>query len=179
MTPDTTLVDAFLPAKHFTVAKRDVGDVQFVCLHSTEGALGSSARAVASWWAGTSSPTTSAHFICGDDGTYQCVHEMDIAYAAGATGNHLGIHIELVGRRSNGLSDWQEHESTLDNAARLVADIAQRWQLPVVLLGPADLASGSLGVTTHEDVSKAWAQSDHTDCGRELADYIVTRAALL
>jgi hypothetical protein len=179
VTPDSALVAEAIQARHFTVAKRDVGDVHFVCLHSTEGPLGSSAKNVALWWGGKSSPQTSANYICGDDGVYQSVNEMDVAYAAGATGNHLGLHIELVGCRANSLGEWQAHPMTLDNAARLVADVCSRWNLPCVLLDSADLVSGRLGITTHEDVSKAWAQSTHTDCGRELADYIVTRAAML
>jgi hypothetical protein len=53
----------------------------------------------------------------------------------------------------------------LSRSAALVADLCQRYGVPVVLLGVDELQAGAAGITTHAAVSRAWGRSDHYDPG--------------
>jgi N-acetyl-anhydromuramyl-L-alanine amidase AmpD len=177
MTPDSPVVSDFIPARHLTVAARAPRDIQFVVLHSMEnGGYWGDAASVGRWWHGPGAPQTSAHYGVDPEGSVQYVQECDMAWAAGHHGNALGVHIELAGRAAWPVDEWPV--STIDNAARLLADVCTRNEIPCVLLDAAALLAGTRGVTTHAEVSKAWKESDHVDPGA-VAEEVVRRAGLL
>lgn len=178
MTPDSPLASDFIPARHYSVTPGR--EVHFVVLHQTEcSPAAGSARNVARWFGGPAAPQASAHYVLDEAECFQLVREEDAAWHAGHTGNRYGIGIEMCGWTKDGADVWDQHPSTADRAARLLADICQRLGLPCVMLDAAALVRGDRGVTTHAEVSKAWAESDHHDPSAYLADQVITRAALL
>ena len=55
--------------------------------------------------------------------------------------------------------------SMLDRSTTLAADICKRYGIPVVWLNPADLLAGKRGITSHNNVSKAFKKGSHWDPG--------------
>lgn len=53
----------------------------------------------------------------------------------------------------------------LRRTARLVAQAALAYDVPLKFLHPDDLRQGRRGITTHANVSKAFGQSTHWDPG--------------
>jgi hypothetical protein len=51
----------------------------------------------------------------------------------------------------------------LRRAAWLTAELCLAYDLPLVLLTPADLRAGKRGIATHAAVTAAFGQSTHTD----------------
>lgn len=149
--------------------------IDLVVLHTAEVAETlTSAEAVAGFF---SNPGTypsgkprqvSAHYCVDADSIVQCVPDRDVAFAApGANAN--GIQIELSGFARQTSVDWGDDFSrkTLARAAGLVARILRENSIPCAYVDWVTLKrGGARGITTHDDVSKAWRQSDHTDPGK-------------
>ena len=175
---DSSIASEFIPARHFTVATGR--EIHFVVLHQCEcSPVAGAARNVARWFGGPAAPQASAHYVLDDGECFQMVSEADSAWHAGHTANRYGLGIEIAGWTKDGADVWDQHPGTVDRSSRLVADICQRLGLPCVMLDAAALVAGEKGVTTHAAISKAWAETDHTDPSPYLADQIVTRAAML
>lgn len=123
------------------------------------------ARRCAAWFANPDSEV-SAHYCVDDETIIQCVAEGDIAWHARG-GNSHSIGVELAGSARQVAGDWADDYSlaVLDRAARLVAEIALRHDVPVRRLGPVGLQNGQRGITGHGDVSQAFRKSDHWDPG--------------
>jgi N-acetyl-anhydromuramyl-L-alanine amidase AmpD len=81
--------------------------------------------------------------------------------------NRGSIGVELCDPQKGAASRWQDadHQAMLALAAQLVREIADRWDVPLVRLSPADLRAGKRGITGHVDVAKAFGQTDHSDPG--------------
>lgn len=124
------------------------------------------AKAVAQWFAGPNAPQASAHFNVDDAEIWQSVKEHDVAWAAPGA-NKQGIHIEHAGYASQSAAQWADpySEAMLVQSARLVADLCARHSVPIQFLPAVDLLTGTRGITTHLEVSRAWHLSDHTDPG--------------
>lgn len=155
----------WLPARYFRVG-RLAGPPSLIVLHSTEGPIRpGAARAVASWWHGASSPKTSAHYTVDGDEVWQSVAEADTAWAAGARGNRLGIHVELVGYALR--TDWSSGDGcrVLERARALCRHISERTGISWAALCPDGLIAGCSGLTTHASVTEAWGESTHVDPG--------------
>lgn len=107
----------------------------------------------------------SAHYAVDADSIVQCVRENDIAYHAPPNTHSLGIEHAGYARqtREQWLDDFSQRELRL--SAQLMAELLQKYDLPLVFLSPADLVAGRRGITTHANVSKAWGQTTHTDPG--------------
>lgn len=107
----------------------------------------------------------SAHYCVDNDSVVQCVHEEDGAYHAPPNIHSLGI--ELAGYARQSPADWRDAYSTaeLKRAAVLSAEICIRHNLPARWLTVADLKVGIRGITSHNNVSKAFGLSTHTDPG--------------
>jgi N-acetyl-anhydromuramyl-L-alanine amidase AmpD len=103
--------------------------------------------------------------VVGPDGIWQCVREKDRAWAAGATANARGIHLELVGRA--GHTDWTTGPglAVLEQAAPLVADICKRRGIVRQGLDVHRLMRGDSGIVTHATITEAWRESTHLDPG--------------
>jgi N-acetyl-anhydromuramyl-L-alanine amidase AmpD len=123
------------------------------------------AENVAAWFHGPASSHASAHYVVDVDSAVQLVAEDRTAWAAGHTGNQLGIHIELSGYAKQTWDDWAADEDMISRAADLVADILQRHGLPCEWVDVEGLRARQPGVTTHAALSQAFHESDHWDPG--------------
>ena len=159
---------AFIAAKNFTpVPASSPRTISVIVIHTAETDVRpGAARAVASWFAGPSAPSASAHYVVGPDEVIACVRESDVAWAApGANG--VGVQVELTGRASMTAADWDSPpaQAALERLAVLVAQICRRHAIPVRRLSADDLLAGARGICGHVDASKAWEKSTHTDPG--------------
>lgn len=105
----------------------------------------------------------SAHYVVDPSAIVQCLPEDTIAWHAPPNTNSIGV--ELCDWQKGNASRWSDsdHESMLKRAAVLVRGIANRHDIPIVRIGPAELRKGKRGICGHVDVSNAWHQSDHGD----------------
>jgi N-acetyl-anhydromuramyl-L-alanine amidase AmpD len=162
----------FIGARNFTSVESRTVDL--VVLHSTENPIRrGTARSVALWFAGTSAPQASAHYVVGPDAVVQCVREQDVAWAAPGA-NRQGIQIEQVGQAARTVWD-RDGEGPDDGlpvmrrSAALVRQICDRWRIPLERVDAAGLLAGKRGITTHAAVTQAWRKSSHVDpgCGND------------
>ena len=123
------------------------------------------AEAVARWFSRPESEV-SAHYCVDADSVVQCVREEDIAWHARG-GNEHSIGVELAGRAGQGADGWSDAYSraVLERAAAIVADVCERYEIPVRWVRAAGLRQGRRGLTGHAEVSRAFHKSDHWDPG--------------
>lgn len=154
----------FIRSPNFTPGEgREVG---VIVIHTMEiGERTDAARICARWFASPASQV-SAHYCVDADEIVQCVEEDDIAWHARG-GNTNSIGVELAGMAGQGKRDWADaySQAVLDRAAELVADIAERHDVPVRKLSATALQERQRGIAGHADVSEAWGKSDHWDPG--------------
>ena len=163
--PDSPVASAFVLAANFTrvTTPRAVG---WLVVHTAETPEGpKTARNVAAYFA-LKTTQASAHYSVDSLGIIQSVRELDIAWQAPGL-NSRSIGIEHAGRASQTLAQWQDPYSTamLRLSARLFADLARRYTIPVRYVDAAGLLRGDKGITTHAQVTKAFKRSTHTDPG--------------
>ncbi|MGI5493780.1 peptidoglycan recognition protein family protein [Microtetraspora malaysiensis] len=107
----------------------------------------------------------SAHYVVDPGEVVRCVTEDVVAYHAPPNTGTIGV--ELCDPQKGPASRWKDddHEAMLVRAARLVRQIAARWDVPLRRLSVAEVRAGKRGICGHVDVSKAFGQTDHTDPG--------------
>lgn len=175
MSPSTIL------AKNFRKGRSTA--VRLVVLHTTENPCAPGvARAVANYFAGSSAPMASAHYVVGPDEVVSCVPEEDTAWHAPPV-NDYSIGVEQTAHAAFTDEDWKGAGvvAMLARSVDLVADICERTGIPAVFVDAAGLARGDSGITTHVEVSQAFHKTDHTDPGPHfpIADYIAQVAAAM
>lgn len=170
----------FIPAAKFA---HHLGprDVLWIMVHDAEAhERRGSARGVAAYFAaGSEGRDASAHIVTDDAEIIQCVHDRDIAWAAGHTANTHGIHIELVGFQSQTREQWLDEygRRVFENAGNIVAQYALKFGIPLVHLSDAELAARKPGVVGHVQASRVFRESDHTDPGPSFPwDVLMDRA---
>ena len=153
--------------------------VRVVVVHTMESPeRATTAEDVARNWFAKTAARTSAHYCVDADSIVQCVSEADTAWAAPGA-NADGIQIELAGRAGQGATGWADPYSVaeLDLAARLVADICTRHNIPIRKLTREQLAAGERGIIGHVDASAVYRLSDHTDPGPDFPwDQVIAKA---
>lgn len=155
------------PANYARVARRPT----FIILHCTDGHEGYSKdfdEAVAISKPLSKGKQRSFHYVVDGNSATQCVEDRWIAWHARSRGNAVGIGVELCGRAAQTRSQWFDTVSlaTMNIAARLCADLCERWSIPPIAVTTEGLLRGvATGITTHAAVSKAWKQSTHWDPG--------------
>jgi N-acetyl-anhydromuramyl-L-alanine amidase AmpD len=157
----------FIQARNYTKANRTGADVAVVVVHTMEAPERTdTAESVAKWFAGPTAPQASAHYCIDNNSIVGCVREKDVAWHAPGC-NHNGIGLEHAGYARQGTADWADPYSTamLRRSAALVAEICDRWKIPIRRLTATDLKAGKRGLTGHVDVSNAFHRSDHRDPG--------------
>lgn len=155
----------FVQAKHIGTGRNGT-KIDQIIIHTAETPeTGSAAKNVANYFA-TTDTVASAHYIVDSDSIYQSVKEDDQAWHA-AGDNARSIGIEHAGYAKQTADDWSNeyNQKMLALSARLAADIASRYGIPVVRLSVADLIAGKPGFASHKDVSAAFKKSDHADPG--------------
>lgn len=80
----------------------------------------------------------------------------------GSIGNEMADHPTKVPGRWLG----RNHRRVLRKTARLTARQCLAWHLPIQWLTVADLKMGKRGITSHNNISKAFGQSSHWDPGQ-------------
>jgi N-acetyl-anhydromuramyl-L-alanine amidase AmpD len=141
--------------------------VDLVVIHTMEAPeKGTTAESVARYFQ-TTDRDVSSHYCIDNDTIVQCVREEDVAWCAPGA-NHNGIHLEHAGYAKQSASDWEDEysQAMLDRSARLTADVCKRYRIPVTWLHPTDLLAGKRGITSHNNVSKAFKRSTHWDPGK-------------
>ena len=162
-TPSGSPLDcSYVQAANYTRAGRELDDVWWIVLHSTENPVRDGvAGAVARWFAGPSAPRASAHYIVGPDETIQCVRLSDVAWAAPGANRH-GVQVEQVGQALK--TNWEgEGWFVLKRSAQLVAALCAKCSLEPTFVDAAGLIRGTRGITTHYQVTEAFKRSDHVD----------------
>jgi len=162
---------------NYLALSRHASQIQAVVLHSTEGHEGlTAAEDLGRMFAGLLTPKRSCHYGVDADSVVQCVPDLQIAYHCGHRGNHTSVGVELCGTAKQTPDEWLDALSrpTLALAARLVAELCARYQLPVRAVGAPGLRAGERGITTHAAISEAWRESTHTDPGVHfpMADFV-------
>ncbi len=107
------------------------------------------------------------HYSIDANSICQSVKDEDIAHHAPGA-NHNGLGFELCGRARQSPAEWQDDFSfyVLEQAATLAADKSIEHNIPLVFVPRETLKlPGARGVTTHNEVSKAFGKSTHWDPG--------------
>ena len=159
----------FIQASHYTRG-RGGHRPRLIVIHTmetpeTEGR----AKQVAQWFAGTTAPQASAHYMCDDKQVLQSVLEADTSWAVDDFAlNQESISIEHAGSASQTPAQWADAYSTaeLKVSAALATDIAKRWGIPAVKLTPTDVLNGKSGFVGHNDITIAkHIAGGHSDPG--------------
>lgn len=144
-----------LEIKELLSPNRDQGRqgkrILWIILHTTEGNFTPSVN-----WLRNPASQASAHYVVGRDAASQPVQvvrlvpEGDTAWTAGNYGvNQASLNIEMVGySRQNPPVE----EEVLRTTAELVADLCQRYQIPVQRVDRQGMLAGIPGIAGHVDV---------------------------
>ena len=153
------------PAKWFTKTTKG-RVVRLVVMHTMEAPEKfNTAENVAKYFQTTTRPA-SAHVCVDNDSIVQCVRDRDIAFAAPGA-NHDGVHVELAGYAKQLKGDWDDEYSRamITKAADVVAQYCLKYNLPCVQLTDTQLKAGVKGIVGHDQVSRVYKRSTHTDPG--------------
>lgn len=159
----------FVQAKHYT-AGRGGKQPKLIVIHTMEAPQSEGrANQVALWFAGTSAPQASAHYMVDDKEVIQSVQEADTAWAVDDFNlNQESISIEHAGYAAQTPATWGNPYATAELAlsATLAADIAKRHGIPAIHLTPAQIVAGASGFCGHIDITNAFKiAGGHTDPG--------------
>lgn len=136
-----------------------------VVIHDEEYPVSdTSAEAIARYFA-SSDAGGSAHYCVDANSEQHCVADGVIAWHAPPNQGSIGIEQDGYARFS--YNDWQTpgSQATMRRAAWRTNELCDRFGVPKVWLSVQDLLNGAHGVTSHNNVSQAWHQSDHNDPG--------------
>lgn len=158
------------PARHGYFDGRN--QPRWIVIHTTESPkVSGGAQNIANYFASTPE-VKSAHYTVDADGAVQSVREEDGAFhttgfASGFEVNRNSIGIEHVGYARQTPAEWRDSYSAaeLEHSAKLVANIARRWGIPVKHLTPAEIAAGEPGIAGHVEFNAATRTGSHTDPG--------------
>lgn len=155
----------FVQAKYFGVKRSK--PPRLVVIHDMEFPEKlSAAEDVARYFAGGPPAKSSAHICVDSDSIVQCVKDSFVANAAPGA-NHDGIQIELAGYARQTRGEWRDKYSLalLSLAADAVAQYCLKYDIPAVRLTDQQLRAGNRGIVGHDQVSRVYQRSDHTDPG--------------
>lgn len=122
----------------------------------------------------------SAHYVVDPVGIVQVVGDHTVAWHAPPNPHSFGIEmtdipgpvpgdkfIPAVWKAARRTWRWRrpEQQAMLHLTAQLTAQLCGAYDIPATFIGPRALRRGRHGVTTHNNVSRAWGQSTHWDPG--------------
>lgn len=122
------------------------------------------ARNIATWWHGPTSPQTSAHYVVDPKEDIQCVGDHTVAYHCGY--NTGTIAIELCDEQQGPVSRWRDADSKaiVARAARLTAELCLAYNIEARRPTVAELkAKGPHGIYGHNDSRLAFGHTTHSD----------------
>ena len=160
-------ISSFVQAKWFG-ANRDTSKIRLIVIHDMEAPeSGQTAENVANYFKnGSGGRKASAHYNIDNNSIVQSVRDDVVAYHAPG-GNSDGIGIEHAGYMRQTREEWLDEYSTsvLDLSARLAADLAIKYNIPAKRLSDAELKAGNRGFVGHDQISRVYKRSSHTDPG--------------
>lgn len=111
------------------------------------------------------SDSVSSHYYVDDDEIVQSLNTDLVAYHGGnAPSNTGGISYEFTGHVNWSRSYWLADSDDIHGGARQMARDCRHWGIPPRWLTVEQLRAGWAGLTTHDDVRRAWGGT-HTDPG--------------
>ncbi len=135
---------------------------KLIVVHCTANTATAAAEAR---YATTRSDRVSSHYYVDDSTLIQSLNTDLVAWHAGnAQGNTTGIAYEFTGLASWSRERWLVDPDDIHQAARQMARDCQHWGIPARWLTVDQLRAGWAGLTTHDDVRRAWGGT-HTDPG--------------
>ena len=140
---------------------------KYIVIHSTESPNHKgTARNVAFYFSKPISADlpASAHRVVDDYECYKTLPDNVIPWAAPPF-NSRGLHIEQCGYAKWSRNEWFKHGETISHAARLAAQWAIAYDIPVTWLTVAGCKAHRAGITSHRNVSLAFGKSTHSDPG--------------
>lgn len=123
----------------------------------------------------------SAHVVIDSDSIIQCVHDNDIAYAAPPLNAH-GIHLELAGFQRQTREQWLDDYGVkmFGLACNVIAQYCAKYMIVPMKLTDSQLHQGIPGIVGHDQVSRVFHQSTHSDPGPNFPwDYVMQRVTPL
>lgn len=141
--------------------------LRLIVIHTMESPeTDDTAENVAAWFAGPTAPLASAHACVDNNSVVLCLPPTATAWAAPGA-NSDGYQIEQAGRAAQGIAGWNDSysQSMLRLSAAHARQIAQVAGIPLRHLTDAELAAGQAGFVGHDQVSRVYKKSDHTDPG--------------
>lgn len=154
-----------IKARHFSrnYTRRKV---RVIVLHTMEAPeKGTTAENVARYFATVERPA-SAHVCVDNNSVVQCVFDNDVAYAAPGC-NYDGIQIEMSGYARQTPEEWRDEFSSamLVIVAGVIAQYSLKFDISIIHLTDDELRMGERGVVGHDQVSRVYKRSTHTDPG--------------
>jgi N-acetyl-anhydromuramyl-L-alanine amidase AmpD len=147
-------------------SSRDGHPIERIIMHTVEGSeVSTAAEGVANYFK-SNSRKVSAHYVVDNNSIVSCVPEERVAnHAAGD--NYESIGIELAGRAGQTAAQWADafSRAELVLAAKLVADICKRRNIPVRELTDAQLKARWRGLASHDAVSRVFGDNIRDDPG--------------
>lgn len=122
------------------------------------------ARNIARWWAGSTSPKTSCHYVVDPREVIQCVGDHTIAFHCGSNSNTIGV--EFCDEQTGSARRWDDADSQmiLKRGARLVAELSLAYGIAVKRPSITALKlRGKHGIYSHDDSRRAFGNTSHTD----------------
>lgn len=119
---------------------------------------------IARWWAGPTSPMSSAHYVVDPGTVIQCVGDHSVAYHCGFNQDSLGV--EFCDEQTGPATRWADEDSTaiLKRAATLVAKLCLAYGIEAKRPTTAELKrKGPHGIYGHNDSRLAFGGTTHTD----------------
>lgn len=152
------------PAAHTSPGENK--PIHRIVLHSTVSPCQSGGAAATARYFRSSASSGSAHYVVDPTDTVQVVFDSVIAWHAPPNPNSLGIEMCDMPTLLN-LLRWvdKNHRDMLKRAALLTAQLCVAYDVPPAFLSIRALKAGKHGITTHNNVSKAFGQSSHWDPG--------------
>lgn len=153
----------FTPAHYYE--QREV-PCRVVVLHTMEAPEGTNtAENVARYFA-VGTVVASAHACVDEDSVVVCLPPHAVAFAAPGC-NADGYQVEHAGFARQSPEEWGDAASVsmLKLSAAHTRQIAQQLGIPLRHLSDDELAAGAAGFVGHDQVSRVYKKSDHTDPG--------------
>ena len=153
----------FTPAHY--IESRDT-PCRVVVIHTMEAPEGpQTAENVARYFA-SGQVVASAHMCADQDSVVYCLPSSAVAFAAPGC-NHDGYQVEHAGYARQSPEEWGDAASVamLQLSAQATRAIADSLGIPLRHLTDEELAAGLSGFVGHDQVSRVYKRSDHTDPG--------------
>lgn len=120
----------------------------------------------------------SSHLCIDNNSIIQCVLDNDVAFAAPGA-NHDGIQIELAGYAEQTREQWLDEYGIqmLTLACDAAAQYCLKYGIPPKHLNDSELRTGAKGFVGHDQVTRVYKRSTHTDPGPGFPwDWVIDKA---